>query len=350
VRNISVYKNFNNSNSFLKDSNELQPLSYSSQTMPLKSQSEMTINILMCADQNMAVPLTVSLVSAVRTLRNKEKIRAFIFSQGITKSFKHHVEKTFYESPIELFWEEIRNEKLNFWNKKKQTRFPAISFYRIFLDELLPIDVERIVYLDSDTLVCRSISCLYETQLEECIVGAVTDPKHPWFCLMRGCIPARKAGIPDDSPYFNAGVMIIDVNRYRSERIGEKSLSYAKQHAALLDYADQDALNVTLHGRWKPLDPRWNQVSGIFNEHGIMHCQLSNDELLQIRKDPWIIHYTGALPRPWVDSNAHPFAPKWFKIFNLTELSGDILKRSKKNIFAKFIRRLRCAFSTLLHG
>ena len=302
----------------------------------------------MCVDRNMIIPLIVAITSIVNTLQDEEKINLFLFYKGITKRSRKYVENLGFETPVDFNWVEIRDTKLEMLAMR--SGWSPVIFFRLFLSDLLPEDIQRIVYLDADTLVCKPISYLYNINLNNCIIGAITDPSRPWLGMQRGCVPARMTGIPANAPYFNSGVMVIDVKHFREKNIGKEALNYALKYAELLDFPDQDALNVVLHGHWKSLDPRWNQVSSIYQEHGILHCQLSVEELAQLRRDPFIIHYTGALPRPWIDPSGHPLASRWKEVFELTNRVGLVFTGRKKNRAFNLLRRLKRALSIILRG
>ena len=80
-----------------------------------------------------------------------------------------------------------------------------------------------------------------------------TDPS---FLILKRDVPGLEK-MPRVRDYFNAGVLLIDLDRWRKERISEKALEYLAQHLQS-PYADQDALNFACDGLWKRLDPRWN--------------------------------------------------------------------------------------------
>ena len=312
---------------------------------------EQIINIFMCSDRNMIMPMTVSLTSVLNTLQNGEKVRAFLFTKDINEKFRQRIENLHMKKPIDFFWGDISNDRLKKFARYNRSGWPPIIFYRILLGDLLPDDLHRVIYLDADTLICKPIFSLYNIKLDENIVAAATDLPHPWFGIHRGLIPARRDGLPADSPYFNSGVMVIDLKRYREERIGEKAIQYATKFAEWLNFPDQDALNVALYGYWKHLDPRWNQLPSVHTEHGLLNCLLNDTELAELRSDPWIIHYTSGLPRPWFDPNAHPLASKWNDVFKLTGFSDrDFPHHQPKYLVSKVFKRIRRACYLLLHG
>jgi lipopolysaccharide biosynthesis glycosyltransferase len=165
------------------------------------------------------------------------------------------------------------------------------TWYRIFLDELLP-DADRILYLDLDLLVIDSLLPLWTTPLDGRVLGAVTNvPPGPDRYKER---PELKG-----DPYFNAGVLLMDLDLIRREGIREQLYSFAVQNAARLTLRDQDALNVVLHDRRLPLHPRWNCMNSIIC-FDYATDYFSEAAVSEARRNPAIRHFEGpSYNKPW---------------------------------------------------
>lgn len=129
--------------------------------------------------------------------------------------------------------------------------------YRLALPRELGDRYRRILYLDSDILAeGGDLNRLFGIDLGPHPLGAVLDapafsnPAHqaPEFRMMQ--LPAW--------PYFNAGVMLIDVARYLADRVEERAFDLCLQHGQILPFADQSSLNLVLRGRFAQLAPCWN--------------------------------------------------------------------------------------------
>jgi lipopolysaccharide biosynthesis glycosyltransferase len=164
-------------------------------------------------------------------------------------------------------------------------RFPAGMFARLLLDELVPAESDRVVYLDADVLVRRSLADLVASDLAGCIIGAVPawgasiDGNPPSVGLDESrdgsyaeSAPAR-FGIPPAVLLFNSGVMVVDRERWRAERVAVR----LAEVAASVRRADQGLLNLVLWDRWMPLDVRWNGKG----------------------RAAWVEHFAGAR-KPWL--------------------------------------------------
>ncbi|MEO7269835.1 MAG: glycosyltransferase family 8 protein [Knoellia sp.] len=140
---------------------------------------------------------------------------------------------------------------------------PHISramYMRLLLPHLLPPDVSRVLYLDSDTLCVGPIDALGSIDLAGAVVGAVRDP-YTRRLSDNGALPGIVDGplrLDPRSPYFNSGMMLIDTAAWREGRITEVALDYIARHADAARYPDQDALNYALYERWHRLPKHWN--------------------------------------------------------------------------------------------
>ena len=124
----------------------------------------------------------------------------------------------------------------------------------------------------------------------------------------------EKMGIESETDlYFNSGLMVMDLEKWREEKITEQVLGFIENNPEKLRFHDQDALNAILHDRWLELDPRWNAQTYMMLqevEHPTIQGQLKWDEA---RESPAVIHFCGHA-KPWnVDSN-HPFKENYFDI------------------------------------
>jgi UDP-glucose:(glucosyl)LPS alpha-1,3-glucosyltransferase len=140
------------------------------------------------------------------------------------------------------------------------------SYTRVFFGEIMPPAIDRLVYLDVD-LVCRGpIGALWSVDLgaavaavaRDCATGTGPAGDLAAAARMARNRHARRIGLPEDDGYFNTGVMLIDVWRWRAEQVATAAARWTKDNAARIELADQDPLNAVLRGRVAWLDDRWN--------------------------------------------------------------------------------------------
>ncbi len=134
------------------------------------------------------------------------------------------------------------------------------KFAPLFWDEYV-IDVpERVVYVDSDTLVVSDANKLLTRDLKGHTLAAVHDSA----VISDGRVESlcAKLSIATAAGYFNSGLLVIDSDKWRSAALGKKSLSILNNERHVLTWNDQCALNKVLAGDWEPLPFAWNKLAG----------------------------------------------------------------------------------------
>ena len=184
------------------------------------------------------------------------------------------------------------------------------TYFRLFLDKLVPASIDRIIYMDSDILICGALEELWATDLDGYPVAAAVDVVADEDLSVR-----KKIGLAPASHYLNAGVLLIDLCRWRNDKLGERALAFAIERPELMTYWDQCALNYVLDGRFKELAKVWNFQSGHLRRTG--NGKLTADALREMRAAK-IIHFTGAL-KPWLYLTDHPMKWLYWKFLRKTE-------------------------------
>jgi lipopolysaccharide biosynthesis glycosyltransferase len=157
------------------------------------------------------------------------------------------------------------------------------TFLRLIFDAVLPVEYEKIVYIDADTIIRGDLTGLFEISLEGNIIAASRD-------IM---LNKRFTGDRVKLDYFNAGFMVIDRTAWKKHNV-EKSLAEiaSKQSASRLQYLDQDILNTYfLSSGYLSLDCRYNYQYLMT----IDNIRCSNESSLDEAK---VIHYAGQI-KPW---------------------------------------------------
>lgn len=264
-----------------------------------------------------------------------EDIMFYVISDGITDTNKQKLTEFVnrYDKQISIIELGNISDYLDFsfdivgWN--------SIVLARLVLSKLLPSTVERVIYLDGDTMVRGSLIELWETDMGDCILGAAVEPT---------ANHARKIslGISDDAPYYNAGVLLINLDRWRENCAEERILSYYKSHEGRLFANDQDAINGELKNEIYNLSIVYNFCNSYrFYPYRTLvkimrPCEfISIDEYKRCIQNPIIIHFLGE-ERPWRIGNKNPFTPEYFEYWNKTPWADTKLENGWENYFKAF--------------
>ena len=139
-------------------------------------------------------------------------------------------------------------------------------WYRVWLGQVLPSEVERLLYLDCDVLVQGDITELWSLDMTDSLAAVVWDPAQRVEGFRKPLVEnGHRFGFPFrwEDPYFNSGVLFVDLNKWREEKIGETIHQVFFGNTQWSRFNDQDPLNLVLNGRTVPLPPSWNLIETV---------------------------------------------------------------------------------------
>jgi lipopolysaccharide biosynthesis glycosyltransferase len=192
----------------------------------------------------------------------------------------------------QIFFCEIADEQVS--GLPIQPLFGPAMWYRILLPELLG-ELNRVLYLDADTVVVDDLSPLAELDLGDHLLAAVTNVFMPYHRFR----PAELGIAP--SAYFNSGVLLLNLEQMRSDGFTAAVRQLATgSRGASLTWPDQDALNLAVQDRWQRLHPRWNCMNSIVNEPELADEVFGPEQTREALSSPAIRHFEGeGLNKPW---------------------------------------------------
>lgn len=177
------------------------------------------------------------------------------------------------------------------------------TYYRIFLAELLPENVEKVLFLDADVIVNGNIDFFTKLDFQEkpeMTYQEFNPDFEPACCLFavdnildQNRERLKALGLSGDK-YFNAGVLFVNLRKWREKGITKKLLYVANRQKKDLKFHDQDVLNIVLENEWKEIDGKYNAINLEFSWN------------LNEMEEYSIIHFTN-FPKPWHFKNTHPF-------------------------------------------
>ncbi|MBX4956156.1 glycosyltransferase family 8 protein [Rhizobium lentis] len=208
--------------------------------------------IVFAVDAAYAVPLATALRSVAENNQSAWPLDIHVIHQGIDEETKRLIFESLPARSAVIQWHPIAT--LSFASGfSTRPGVSRMTFARILLPQFLPQTCSRALYLDGDILVLGALENLWNIDLGEAVIGAVPDY---WLDNVVKNGPGATGGARVKR-YFNAGILLIDLAKWRNERISERSLDYLDRFPTT-EYSDQDALNVACDGKWKILDRAWN--------------------------------------------------------------------------------------------
>ena len=193
---------------------------------------------------------------------------------------------------------------------------------------------ERVLYLDTDTLIANSILPLFSLDMKGKAVGAVNEN------ILDSIRYARRLNYDENKGYFNAGVLLIDLKQWRETNATKQLIDFCVKNIKHLRLFDQDALNVISQDNKCELPLCYNIIPANLNSD-YYYTPEHLDEIKEAVYRPVIIHYASSAPW-YMDEYQHPMCYLW------DETNALLPQPAKKDYRAKGLLRLKLKWYHLL--
>ena len=210
------------------------------------------LNILYLTDNNYATFAGVSMTSLFINNKDISKITVYIIDDNISSENKHKMVDTAkkYQRDI-VFMDLTKGVQILKEMHIPKYRNSYTTYLKLFAFDLLPYYVHRIFFIDSDTVIVGSLKEMISIDMQDYMIGAVQD----------GISQAYKTalGYASDDRWYNMGVMLVDVDKWKQYNAQEKILQQLQIRQGYIA-VDQDLLNITQHGNIMTLNPKFNST------------------------------------------------------------------------------------------
>ena len=294
--------------------------------------------VLCAADDHYVKPLAVTLRSAAASIKTGGHVHVVLLDGGISESSFSALDQTLQGLPITV--NVLTIDPAEIQDLGTSHHITHTAYFRLLAGRLLPEEIEKVIYLDSDVLVADDLTELWELDLEgqyclaapdiacpyiDAYAACENDPSIksavPYFAAVSPVQNWRELGIDGKAHYFNSGVMVLNLRRWREESIDQKLLACLRDNAEHVWCWDQYALNVVFAGQWGRMPLRWNQGAHIFIYPDAASSPLDEPEYQQLRDDPAVIHFTTEF-KPWKYHPFHPLRDRFFAALDETSWRG----------------------------
>ncbi|MGM9571617.1 MAG: glycosyltransferase family 8 protein [bacterium] len=233
----------------------------------------------------------------------------------------------------EIAFHRLSAEKLTGFLIKE--RWGLETYFRLFIAEVLDADIAKAVYLDADLIVKQDIKQLWDCCLNGVAIAAVPElVLDADYDLER----RRRLGLNEKMQYFNAGVLLLNLDVWRENKLTQKIADYIRDNVDRLKFCDQDALNAVLQNNYLPLPANWNVQSCIFKSYYSLARSRLLQEIRAAAENPSIEHFTGT--KPWLPGCAEPYQKEYFYYLSKTPWSDFKIKFVPSKALKKYWRIL----------
>jgi lipopolysaccharide biosynthesis glycosyltransferase len=284
------------------------------------------ITLVTVSDDHYLIMLAALIKSIEANISNQTEIDLWVVDDGISPSNRAKLERSVNNNITDLHWKKLTDViRVGPKLPLDYSTWPPNIYIRLFIPEFILPDSKKVIFMDVDIINCRDLNDLWQTELQDNIVGAVLDPRIKTFDNdWGGIFNYKELGLDGNAKYFNSGLLLIDTEKWRCNDVTQKTLTCIDKYRKYARYPDQYGLNIVLMNQWLELDCAWNQFAG------------------QDDKMPYNIHFVERKPIYKTYNSSLAFRDKFYHYLNQTEWKytkpiGETKRYIKKikNVFEK---------------
>ena len=286
------------------------------------------MNILYACKDNYARHLAVSMTSLFDRNRRVKKLTVYVISMGISRESQEKLHAIAAQYGRELVFIELP-DVTRYLSHTAEGGFDISVTGWLFAGRLLPKEIGRILYIDCDTVIAQSLMELWRTNLDGYVLAAVMEPTI--YTEVK-----KNLGLTGQDIYIDAGVLLIDLKRWRETDAEGRLLDFYEKKEGKLFACDQDMVNGTLQKEIKTLPPKYNFFPNYryfsykdLVRHMPSYARVTEAEFKEAKHHPVIIHYAGD-ERPWIAGNMNHYRKAYEKYLAMTPWAGTPKERGKE--------------------
>ena len=275
------------------------------------------MNILLTINKKY-VKLVNILLNSIQLSNKDTKFDVYILHRELDIEDKNIIESgldlnKFNIKMIKIDEEEVKNFP------QYQKRYPKEIYFRLFATKYLPENIDKILYLDSDTLVINKLDELYNMDFEGNFYIATTHVKK----ILRKINEVRLR-IDDDVPYINTGVLLINLKELRKIDVQKEVCEFVENNSKKLMLPDQDIITALYGNKIKIVDAlRYNLGDRDLNLYNLNHIK-DPIGLKWVKENTVIIHYYGR-NKPWNKNYRGKLGVFYYRLERILRGTGKVL-------------------------
>ena len=274
------------------------------------------LNVVFASDNNYVPFLSIALLSLLEHNENEfEEINIFILNDGIDENNKHKLEEIVFPFKCNMTFinaKQLDELDINIMTIERNLNISSLTNYsRLFISNLLPDNLDTVLYLDCDALIVGSLKDFWNEDISDYYCAGVLD------CI--NTTIKKEFGFSKEDNYINTGVLLINLKKWREDQVEEKFIEFMINNQHRFYQHDQGIINNVFRDRIKIVDPRYNlqihfqtfdyDLSRKFN---CIETEYYTREIVkEAQKNPVFLHFCGSeYFRPWYNPE-HPYAEQF---------------------------------------
>lgn len=202
------------------------------------------------------------------------------------------------------------------------------AYFRLLIPSIFSSE-NKILYLDSDMIVRKSLLPLWNTDVRDYAFGGVKDIEQ-----MQQTIPLR-LNYPKSESYYNSGMGLYNLQYLRQVGFDNIVSDFIANHSALIVCHDQDILNACFHGKFKSVSETWNML----NDFLAYRYKYYGDDVEcfeAAKRDCAIVHFTTAI-KPWHIECQNPYKAEYWKYLMMTPWKDEQPEYFFTNVYQRYL-------------
>lgn len=266
-----------------------------------------SMNIMVSVNSNYVKYLIVLLVSIFENNKNSA-IKIYLLYCDVEDRDLHILRDLCEQYNNQLIALKIEKEIFN--NYPVTYIWTIETYFRLLCIDILPEDMDRILYLDVDIAVDGSLKELYGTDFEDHYMIVCEDNNGYISNIEKN----KEWNRSEEIKYFNAGVLLLNLQKLKQDYSFEKIESYARKLDYKLEFVDQDLLNYIFGESVKYVD------YAVYNKM-VLRCEEGLDKYKGLKT---VIYHYAADNKPWGSAFLTPFFSVWWEYAKLSPSHNEI--------------------------
>lgn len=251
----------------------------------------MTMNILVTLDSNYVPPLC-TMLQTLLAAHPRRQMRIFVAHSSLTERDFAVIRRVCAGHPAEVVPVFLKDDF--FENAPRCGRITKETYYRLFAPVYLPEDVERVLYIDPDTIVLNPLDAFYDLDFGEAVFAGAGHLGRFLTSFNRTRLHMKRT-----KAYLNAGVLLMNIAALRETFNAADIYNFIRKNERILWQADQDVINGLYDGRIIVLDGNViNLDERLFTRVRLACGGDLHRALALVETGTMIVHFDGKY-KPW---------------------------------------------------
>lgn len=302
------------------------------------------MNILLCIDERFVMPAVVLLTSIGMNGGGNSKTVYLLSEKELSEESQKKLKDVCEKYDISLNFVLFDLDKI--WKGEKVCmnayHWSFAIYLRLFIASVLPQNVSKVLYLDCDTIVRKSLEPLWNIDITNYAIAGVREANQ----FAKDLAETIKYDVRKYE-YVNSGVLLINLDYFRKNNIEAKFIEYINENKHQIKMHDQEVINNILFDKKLLLPSSYNAQFAYYLRPIFRVTPIEEKNIMELLRDPVIVHYTSRI-KPWLKCCRHPLAREFRRIQKHTIYKDDKPKMApniiKRDILEYILFKLHLNF------